>query len=204
MAISRIDVFRNMTVLGSLAPFLSGSLVTPVAAASEEPVPVAVPSPSAAHAGAHAGSLSLGLLAGLTYGNRVGAGSSRALLGLGGHAGYRFAATPMYLGFTVSHRGDDTPESPNDAEQRIMLDLDLGAELSGGWLTVRPYVGLGTALFIYEGPDGGSGFVSFLAPGVFVHRPLGVADVGVNVRWEVMPSHWGDSLAVLGSVGLAL
>lgn len=152
MAISRIDVSRNMTVLGSLAPSLSGSLVTPVAAASEEPVAVAVPSPSAAHARDHAGSLSLGLPAGLTYGNGVGAGSSRALLGLGGHAGYRFGATPTYLGFTVSYRGDDARASPNDAEQRLMLDLDLGAELTAGWLTVRPYVGVGHRAARLRGP----------------------------------------------------
>jgi hypothetical protein len=191
---------QPLAVPALVAVFLGGSLPAPAAAAPAEPVAAAPSAPSRVSSG----SLSLGLLAGLTYGNRVGAGSTRALLGYGGHAGYRFGTTPVYLGVTVLYRRDDPPEERGDAEQRISVDLDVGGELAAGWLSIRPYLGLGASLFIYDGPDGGSGIVSLLAPGVFVHHPFGFLDVGVDVRWEALPSHWGDSLVVLGSVGFAI
>jgi hypothetical protein len=154
-----------------------------------------------------AGSLSVGVLAGWNHGDEVGAGGPRTLFGYGGRLGYSFATTPLYLGFTVVNytddiRHDDNPESGGvtyGTEHHVHTTIDIGAELAAGPFILRPYLGVGARLGIWDGEgNGNSGIAPELVPGIHIRYPIAPIFIGADARWEL---GWGKSAALLGSVG---
>jgi hypothetical protein len=120
----------------------------------------------------------------------------------------RFAASPLYLGFTVSHREDELDVDPGEepgTEHDITVDMELGVELHAGPVLLRPYLGLGTVLAVFDhGADSGSGIYVVAVPGLLAHYPLGDwVDVGVDARWQAASSDFTDSVSLLGSAGLS-
>jgi len=164
----------------------------------------AAPSGNAERLRPRAGSFSIAALGGYNYGADFGAGGSRLSFGYGGRAGYSFEATRLYLGVTVvGHQNeveyDDTSET--GTEQYVNVGIDIGAELEAAPFIVRPYLGVGAQLGIYDGPSGGnSGIFPHLSPGVLARYPLGPLDIGVDARLELGGSR---ALCALGSVGVA-
>jgi hypothetical protein len=138
----------------------------------------------------------------------VGLDGGRLLFEVGARAGYRFAATPLYLGVTVSHRRDELDVDPGEepgTEHDITVDMELGAEFHAGpVLLLRPYLGLGTVLVLFDhGADSGSGLYVVALPGILAHCLMGdIVDVGVDAHWQAASSDFTDSVSLLGSAGL--
>ena len=153
-----------------------------------------------------AGSFSLAALFGYNYGDEIGVDGDRLLFGYGVRAGYSFETSPLYLGVTVvgykaEVEYDDTTET--GTERYIDTDIEIGAELDAGPWILRPYVGCGARLAIFEGPSGGnSAIVPHLAPGLLVRYPLGPVDLGVDARLELYTG-WPTTVSALGHVGVA-
>jgi hypothetical protein len=177
----------------------------PRVAAAEGP-DSAPPGESAEELRPRAGSFSVAALFGANYGDEMGLRGARLMFGYGGRAGYSFETTPLYLGVTVvayedEIEYDDTPET--GTEHYINTDVEIGVEVAAGPLLLRPYVGLGVVLAVYDGPSGGnSGIIPRLAPGLLARHPLGPVDIGVDARLE-LNSGWPATVSALGSVGVA-
>jgi hypothetical protein len=151
-----------------------------------------------------AGSFSIAALAGYNYGDEVGADGYRLMFGYGGRVGYSFETTPLYLGATVVGyedrvEYDDTTEV--GTENYIDVAIDIGGEIVVAPVILRPYVGVGVQLAIYESPSGGnSAIFPHVSPGLLARYPLGPLDFGVDARWELGGS---KAVSALGSVGVA-
>ncbi len=153
-----------------------------------------------------AGSPSVAALGGVSFGDEVGSGGYRIMFGYGARAGYTFGATPLYLGFTVIQYTDTIEQADPEydgggdgTERRIPVSFDIGTELAAGPFRVRPYVGLGTLLAIYDvSPNGNSAIFPQITLGAHVRYPLGPIDFGADARWEL---GWEKTGALLGSAG---
>jgi hypothetical protein len=182
------------------------SAALPQAARAAEPLREAE---SAARSPVDPGRFSMGVLAGINVGNEQGNGGSRQLFEMGARAGYRFAESALYLGFTVSHRKDELEVDPGEEpsiEHDIVVDLDLGAELLAGPVLLRPYLGLGAMLAAFDhGANSGSGFVPVAILGALARYPLGdIVDVGLDARWQAASSGFSDTVSLLASAGVSL
>jgi hypothetical protein len=153
-----------------------------------------------------AGEFSIAALFGYGYGDNVGLRGNRLAFGYGGRAGYSFEASRLYLGVTVvAYRDelkyDDTPET--GTKHQIDVNIDIGAELDAGPLILRPYLGCGTILVIFEGPrESNSAIVPGLSPGVLARYPLGPLDIGLDARLELY-GRQSRPISALGHVGVA-
>jgi hypothetical protein len=127
-------------------------------------------------------------------------------VGAGVRAGYTFAATPLYLGGTgLGYR----PEDDTEDVQLYSLDFELGYEVSAGPVVLRPYLGLGAYLVIFDltersepGARAGSGISLQLVPGFLASYSLGPLRVGAEARYSRV-SVGKDALVLLGSAGVA-
>jgi hypothetical protein len=152
-----------------------------------------------------AGSFSVAVLAGWNYGNEVGAGGYRAMFGYGARAGYTFPTTPLYLGVTVIQYSEEIEQNEYEGtapgtERQIRVNFDIGAELAAGPFFVRPYLGLGTLLAVYDiSPNGNSAIFPQVTLGMHARYPLGPIDIGADARWEL---GWEKTGALLGSIGV--
>jgi hypothetical protein len=162
--------------------------------------PHAEPKPEQFHA--RAGSVSLAALAGTSFGDGSGYGEGRRFRGsYGARLGYSFASTPLYLGVTLVRQTTDVREDWTLDEGTF--DVELGSEHAAGPILVRPYLGLGVLVGIYSSDDGGnSALRPCLTPGVLARYPLGLVDIGVELRYQMIGSY-PDALSALGSAGLA-
>ena len=145
----------------------------------------------------------------LGYGLVLDAGSTPVEnygVGAGVRAGYTFAATPLYLGGTgLRYR----PESDTEDVQLYTLDFELGYEVSAGPVVLRPYLGLGASLAVFDltersepGARAGSGISVQVVPGFLASYALGPLRVGAEARYARV-STWKDALSLIGSAGVA-
>jgi hypothetical protein len=177
-------------------------LLPRISAAATEPAP----SENSKELRPRAGVFSTALLVGYNYGDEVGVRGNRLSFGYGGRAGYSFEATPVYLGVTVvaykdQVEYDDTAET--GTQHQIDVNIDIGAELDVGPLILRPYLGCGALLAIYDGPvESNSAIIPGLSPGVLTRYPLGPIDIGLDVRLELY-GHQFRTLSALGNLGVA-
>jgi len=148
--------------------------------------------------------ISVAVLAGWNHGDEVGAGGYRTLFGHGVRAGYSFATTPLYLGFTAVHYKHEFEQDDSEygrehvTDHLVHVDFDIGAEFHGGPLILRPYIGLGAFIGIHDASNGNSAIFPELVPGLHIRYPLGPVDFGADARLEV---GWEKTAALLGSVG---
>jgi hypothetical protein len=154
------------------------------------------------------GRFSLAVLAGINSGNEKNGGNAAPLFEMGARAGYRFPASALYLGFTVSHRQDELGADPGEepgTEDDIIVDLDLGAEFHAGPMLLRPYLGLGALLALFDrGADSNSGIAPLVVLGALARYPLGdILDVGLDARWQTASPGTPASVSLLGSAGLS-
>jgi hypothetical protein len=127
-------------------------------------------------------------------------------VGAGVRAGYTFAATPLYLGGTgLRYRAEIGTEDV----QLYSLDFELGYEISAGPVLLRPYLGLGAALVVFDlterseaGARAGSGISLQVVPGFLASYSVGPLRLGAEARY-VRVSTWKDALSILGSAGVA-
>lgn len=145
---------------------------------------------AAAEKAAHDGKLSAELLAGYGVNEKYG-------LGLGTRAGYAFS-NRLYVGAAyVYHFGVTNPTLYGDAVYRVWLaGGEGGYEIPMGNFIVRPFVGVGLGEYVSTrcAPliSGGGDCAettnrSFaLWPGVSLLLPIGVAVVGVDVRFDIV------------------
>jgi hypothetical protein len=164
--------------------------------------------PSTERAPDDSGRFSLAVLAGINSGNEKYTGYAEPLFEMGARAGYRFAASPLYLGFTVSHRQDELDVDPGEepgTEDDIIVDLDLGAEFHAGPVLLRPYLGLGTMLAVFDnGADSNSGIAPLVILGALAGYPLGDSvEVGLDARWQTASPGAPATVSLLGSAGLS-
>jgi hypothetical protein len=154
------------------------------------------------------GRVSLAVLAGINSGNEKYAGNAEPLFEMGARAGYRFSASPLYLGFTVSHRQDELDVDPGEepgTEDDIIVDLDLGAEFHAGPVLLRPYLGLGAMLAVFDnGANSNSGIAPLVILGALARYPLGdIVEVGLDARWQTASPGTPATVSLLGSAGLS-
>jgi len=153
-----------------------------------------------------AGSFSVAALFGANYGDEVGLRGNRLMFGYGGRAGYSFETTPLYLGVTVVAYEDEIEydyTSETGTEHYVNVDIDVGAEVDAGPLILRPHLGLGVMIGVYDSPEGGnSAIVPRLSPGLLTRYPMGPVDVGVDARLE-LNANSPTTVSALGSVGVA-
>lgn len=177
------------------------SLVSESAAAAE---PADPPPGNREESRQPTGAISVAVLAGWNHGDEVGAGGYRTLFGRGVRAGYSFATTRLYLGFTVVHykheyEQDDSEYGREDVTDHLVhVDFDIGSELGAGPLFLRPYLGVGAVIGIHDASNGNSGIFPELVPGLHIRYPLGPVDFGADARLEL---GWEKTAALLGSVG---
>jgi hypothetical protein len=121
-------------------------------------------------------------------------------IGYGVRAGSTGHATPLYLGGTLLlYQRSSEDEDLHGG----ILDFELGYEWLAGALAVRPYLGVGGALFVSDGAGGGgSGIGGHVALGVLAKYRLRLFEVGADARYE-RASFLIDHFSVLGSVGVA-
>jgi len=180
-------------------------LSLPQAARAAETAPEAQ---STERKSADSGRFSLAVLAGINAGNERNSGNARPLFEMGARAGYRFAASPLYLGFTVSHRQDELDVDPGEepgTEDDIIVDLDLGAEFHAGPVLLRPYLGLGAMLAVFDhGADSNSGITPLVILGALARYPLGdIVEAGVDARWQTASAGSPATVSLLGNAGLS-
>ncbi|HEU4582585.1 MAG TPA: hypothetical protein VFS67_30220 [Polyangiaceae bacterium] len=187
---------------GAPAPALAQAQAPSASSAgNEERAPAAPPAPPEPE-----GTVSISALLG--YGLVVGGGRGIAEnygFGAGVRAGYTRAATPWYLGGTLlGYR----PESETEDVQLYALDFEVGYDISAGPVVVRPYLGLGASLAVFDlserseaGARAGSGISVRVVPGVLAMYPLGLLRVGAEARYA-RASSWRDELSLLGSAGV--
>jgi hypothetical protein len=153
-----------------------------------------------------AGAFSVAALLGANYGEEGGIRAGRLMFGYGGRAGYSFETTPLYLGVTVFGYGrevDYEETSETGSEHYINVDIDIGVELTLVVLVLRPYLGLGMMVGVYESPWGGNSALSpRVVPALLVRYPLGPIDIGVDARLEAA-SIGPTTVSALGHVGVA-
>jgi hypothetical protein len=181
-----------------------GAALPQVATAAE----TAPEAPSAERDPEDSGRFSLAVLAGFNSGNEKDDGDAAPLFEMGARAGYRFAASALYLGFTVSHRQDELDVDPGEepgTEDDILVDLDLGAEFDAGPILLRPYLGLGALLALFDhGSESNSGIAPLVVLGALARYPLGdIVEVGLDARWQTASPGTPASVSLLGSAGLS-
>jgi hypothetical protein len=119
----------------------------------------------------------------------------------GVRAGNTYHTTRLYLGGTLLRyqRSSGDVDSSSGA-----LDVELGYELPVSALAIRPYLGVGGALFVSDGPDGGSSAIGgHLAAGLLAKYRIGIFEAGADARYE-RASSLINHFSILGSLGVAL
>jgi hypothetical protein len=120
-------------------------------------------------------------------------------VGYGVAAGYVFPSH-VYLGGTVlGYRGVTGDTSQYDT---YTLDFDFGAEFGFGPFSLRPTLGLGVLLAIFESEEGGNSALDVeVVPSVLAQYSLGILRVGAEARYVLVATFPG-SLFLLGSAGV--
>jgi hypothetical protein len=151
-------------------------------------------------AAAPGASVSIAALGGLVFGSEAEpAGIHHVGRGYGVRVGRSSETTPLYLGGTLLWFTQESGEGTR--MDTAAFDFELGYDVRAGSFTLRPFLGAGVLLGVFDGPDGGNSAIwPHLFPGLLARYSIGPVDLGVEARYEWI-LEGKMYLSVLGSAG---